>query len=279
MVRGRNPFLAHGHGLEGLGYAAIPLLSVPLSLVCSSMGVEPSQLFLFAVAPACIAAVILMAEPMMRERKRRRCEQSLMDSIFDVGSKMISGSNYENATLDSLSEREGCAELAGTLSKEYLLCRSDTLSAIESSIGRVSREIAMAFRNILVCSYKDSEDAGRLAVTLGRQFQNRNSTMRALELKLKSTTDMMLATAMFFAPLVLGMSVAMLEPLSAISGFSTVEGTSEILDAYLIELCLLISVLMSSLGTGESVRSMVWRFSVMCPVSLLVFAISSSLSI
>ena len=126
---------------------------------------------------------------------------------------------------------------------------------------------------------KDNDDAGKLAVTLGRQFQNRTMTKKDLDLKLKSTTDMMIGTAMFFAPMVLGMSVAMLEPLSGIAGFAPMQNTSMILNMYLIELSALISILISSLGNGEGIPQMIWRFCFICPISLLVFAICCSISL
>jgi hypothetical protein len=139
--------------------------------------------------------------------------------------------------------------------------------------------MSLALRNICLCSENDSDDAGRLAVTLGKQFQNRNITRKSLEHRLKSTTDMMGGTAMVFAPLVLGMSVSMLEPLSKLSGYVAMEGTTLILGTYLIELSALISILISSLGDGDSISKMVWRFCIMCPIALMVFWVSCSLSL
>ena len=55
--------------------------------------------------------------------------------------------------------------------------------------------------------------------------------------------DMMTGTALLFAPLVLGMSVAMLGPLSEIAGYQDVGDTGAVLSAYLVELCGLIAVL------------------------------------
>ena len=277
-LRNRNPFLTRNADLGELRYALPILLAVPMAFAYSSMTDDRDGIFVFSLAPACIAAVILMADVVRRERKRHICEQSLMDSVFDLGNRMLSGTNFETATADAMSGRKGSAELSDSFRRECVLCRGDIYSAISRSVDPVSGEMSLALRNICLCSENDSDDAGRLAVTLGKQFQNRNVTRRSLEYRLKSTTDMMMGTAMVFAPLVLGMSVSMLEPLSKISGYVSLEGTSTILGTYLIELSALISVLVSSLGDGEGISRMIWRFCLMCPISLIVFAVSCNIS-
>lgn len=278
-MRGRNPFLGEDESLLDLRYAAPLILSIPLAIVYLIIGTDSDWIFLFSLAPACVAAIILMSDAMYRETRRRKCELSLMDTIFDVGNRMLSGNNFEKAGVDSMRSRSLLSDISDRLSREYTLCRGDVRTAICSVIGPISSEMSIALQNIQICSEKSNDDAGKLAVTIGKQFQNRTSTQRDLEMKLKSTTDMMMGTAMFFAPMVLGMSVSMLEPLSGISGFVSPQGTEIILGTYLIELCALISLLVSSLGNGEGVARMIWRFCMMCPISLLVFAVCCSFSL
>ena len=159
-----------------------------------------------------------------------------------------------------------------------MLCRGDVPSAIEAAVSPVSDGMVHSLEDIQRCSERDSLDAGKLAVTLGRQFQNQDSAMKGLESKLKSMTDMMFGTATVFAPLVLGLSVSMLGPLSEMSGYSGMEGTSTILGAYLIELSLLIALLTSSLGSGNGFCNGLWKFCMMCPVALGVFALCCTVS-
>ena len=78
-----------------------------------------------------------------------------------------------------------------------------------------------------------------------------------------------------FAPLVLGMSVSMLGPLSELSGAGTSGDTGTVLSVYLVELCGLIAVLTSDLSGRHGAREVVWRFSTMVPVSLVVFTVCS----
>jgi hypothetical protein len=278
-LRNRNPFLTRNTSIGQIRYALPILLAIPMAAAYSLVTDDMEGLFVFSLAPACIAAVILMSDVIRNDRARRACEQSLMDSVFDIGNRMLSGTNFENAAAEAMSARKGSTELSETFRRECVLCRGDVYSAIYRSVDPVSTEMSLALRNICLCSENDSDDAGRLAVTLGKQFQNRNITRKSLEHRLKSTTDMMSGTAMVFAPLVLGMSVSMLGPLSKLSGYVAMEGTSLVLGVYLIELSALISILISSLGDGDDISKMIWRFCIMCPISLIVFAISCALSL
>ncbi|MBQ7979042.1 MAG: hypothetical protein IJ248_04760 [Candidatus Methanomethylophilaceae archaeon] len=278
-IRGRNPFLSDNSPLTGLRYALPILSAIPLAFVFMYTGTDPEWIFLFSLVPACVAAIILMGEAVHRDRRRSRCEMSLMDSIFDLGNRMLSETNFEKASVDSIAARDDSADVSKRLAREYALCRGDIRSAISSVIGPISSEMTVALQNIQMCSEKNNDDAGKLAVTLGKQFQNRNVTKRDLDMKLKSTTDMMVGTAMFFAPMVLGMSIAMLEPLSSMAGYVPMQNTSTILNIYLVELSAMISILVSSLGNEEGIPQMVWRFCLMCPISLLVFAICCSISL
>lgn len=276
QVRRDNPFVSSPEGKRNLRCAAPLLLSIPLALVFADIGGNDGEVFLYSLAPACVATLLLMSDIVHKEKGRRAHEQSLMDCIFDLGNRMISGSNFETASVDAMASRKECATVSESLSREYDLSRGDVGSAISRTVNPISEEMSLTLRNIHMCSTKDADDAGRLAITLGKQFQNRRETMKSLELKLKSATDMMVGTAMFFAPMVLGMSVSMLEPLSRIKGFVSMDGTSLILAVYLIELCALISLLVSSLRSREGLEDLVWRFCFMCPVSLLVFSVCCS---
>ena len=279
FLRNSNPFLSSTISKIDVRYFAIILLSAPLSIIHLYMGGELRWAFLFSLAPVCILVTLMMINDIHQENDRRKKEQSLMGSIFDIGNRMISGSNFETASVDAIGSNENCRRLSESLSHEYALCRGDIASAIRNAISATSSEMSLALHNIYICSNKDSDDAGRLAMTLGRQFQNRNITLSNLENKLKSTKDMMVGTAMIFAPLVLGMSVAMLEPLSKLGGNISLEGTSIVLGWYLIELSALIALLVSSLGIGDNTNRMLWRFCTMCPVSLMVFAICGSITL
>ena len=223
--------------------------------------------------------MILSFADRRKEQARRRAEDGLRDCVFEMGTAMLSGGIFENASVDAMGSRPECAEAASALGREMDICRGDVESAVEKALSPISEEVSRVLCDVRRCSMTDGEEAGRLASSVGRQFQNRADVMTGLELNLKSMTDMMTGTAMIFAPMVLGLSIALLGPLSEISGFQGMEGTGLITTAYLIELCAMVSLMSASLGTDSSLGGIVWRYSMMLPVSLAVFGLCSSISL
>jgi hypothetical protein len=278
-LRYTNPFLLAGLVARELRCAFPLLLSIPLAAAYLSMGGGADELVLFTLAPASVITLALMWKDVAEDRKRSKCEGGLRDCVFDMGSRMISGDNFESASSGAIAVRRECADAAAAYSRELSLCKGDAVKAVARSIKPISGDVAVAFADICRCSRRDVADAGRLAIALGRQFQNRSHAWRRLEMNLKSMTDMMLATAVFFAPMVLGMSVSMLAPLSQIEGFTGLDGTAAVLSVYLAELCATIAILMGSLGGGEGFRRMLWRFCLMCPIGQAVFCVCCGIAL
>lgn len=270
-IRSDNPFLESDRGVSGISSASPLLLSVPLYLLISAAGNTPEEAMLFAVVSSCAMCLILLVRGRRDETARIRSESGLRDSVFEMGNAMLRGDNFENVSVDVISGRIECSDVGLSLRRELDLCRGDVESAVRRVMEPVSAEVSRTLCYIHRCSLKDTEDAGRLAVAVGRQFQNGSNIRKELEIRLKSMTDMMSGTAVLFAPMVLGMSISMLEPLSEISGYSGLDGTGTMLSVYILELCALISILTSSLGGRGSVREMVWKFCLMSPIALLVF--------
>lgn len=275
-IRRTNPFLPQDPSKEGLLSASPLLLAIPLALFQLSQGRPFEEVVLLSVGPASVVASILMVGGHLSERRREACEQGLRDSVFELGNRMITGDSFEKVCPEVIGGRPECADVRLALERELGLCRGDVGSAVDRSIGSVSQDVSRAYRDILRCSEGDTVDAGRLAIAVGRQFQNSATVRKGLELRLRSMTDMMMGTAVLFAPMVLGMSVSMLEPLSGISGFQPMDDSGAVLSVYLVELCALISMLTCNIGGGGSLRSCLWRFCLMVPAALVVFRVCSS---
>lgn len=278
-IRSGNPFLRQDGTREGLLCGLPLLMAVPLYAVMSALGREPEEALLLSVAPSAVCCLILLFEGRRRDAADRRAEEGIRDCVFELGNALLGGDNFERVVVSTISSRPECAGIGTSLSRELDLCRGDVCAAIGNAVAPVSREASRTLCDIQRCSVKDTEDAGRLAIAVGRQFQNESNIRKELDLRLKSMTDMMLGTATVFAPMVLGLSVSMLGPLSEISGYVGMEGTEAVLAVYLVELCALIAVLTSSLGDGEGVRGMIWRFCLMVPVALAVFRLCTWISL
>lgn len=278
-IRTSNPFLSASPGLEGLACGLPLILAVPLYFVMSSLGRGPEEALLYSVAPCAVGCVMLLYDGRRRDAARRRSENGLRDCVFELGNSLLGGENFEKVAVETISARPECRDVGTALSRELDLCRGDVGSAISRAVSPVSQEVSRTLCDIHRCSAKDTEDAGRLAIAVGRQFQNSGNVRKELDLRLKGMTDMMVGTAMLFAPMVLGMSVSMLGPLSEVSGYAGMEGTEAALAVYLVELCALIAILTSSLGGGDGARGVLWRFCTMVPVALVVFMVCTGISL
>ncbi len=278
-IRRSNPFASELDVSDIPKNSLLLLTAVPIALFSAMAGLDTYRAVMSAMVIACLLCSISMAKDIVGERKRMSCVQGLRDAVFEIGNRMAGGCTFEKACLESISSRPECADAAVSLERELDLCRGDVDRALELSIGEYSDEVLRAYIDIRRCSEDSTEDAGRLAITLGRQFHNIDAVETGLGTKLKGMTDTMAGTAMLFAPLVLGMSVSMLEPLSELSGYQPIGDSCLILTFYLIELCALISLLTSCLKADGGVGKMLRMFCLMTPLALIVFRLCCSIGI
>ncbi|MGI6009263.1 MAG: hypothetical protein ACOX8X_03960 [Methanomethylophilus sp.] len=277
-IKHRNPFLPPDQKRADLK-VFLPLLSVPLLfLLLSYAGISAdiAGCIACAIGGAISYACVLPAH--MRETARKRCAAGLEDAVFDAGNRLISGEGFEDAVLGALNAREQCREAAESLRREWAICRGDTEGAIMRALSPISLTAAEAFRSICRAASKDLRDAGRLAVSIGRQMKDQRSVRNSIRSDLRSITDTMSATAAFFAPMVLGLSVAMLAPVSFLSG-ADFSGTSSVLVLYLAELCVLIAALNSFLEGDSRPETVARRISMFLPISAIVFLLSMSVQL
>lgn len=268
-LKEKNPFY---HAGDRDWKSAVPLAIVfPIGIL---MWMLTEDFVMSAVFSSMVAGAVAFAflHPLhSAEKKRLENEKLLKDSVFDLGNRMISGDNFENAVYGALGIRKETASVAEVFRRESVLCRGDIRSAIMLSIGKVSSYVAEIYCDVLAASGKNLGDAGRLAISMGRQIQDQETVTKGINNKLKSMLDMMTATAAVFAPLVLGLCVSMLEPLTSISDSIDLSGTAVIITVYLAELCAMMALLTSALSGKNGVREGVYRFSMMLPVSMAVF--------
>lgn len=268
-LKEKNPFFEKG---DRDWKSAVPLaLAFPLGILIWKTTEDFVTAAVFSSAIAGAAAFAFLYPAHTAEKKRLETEKLLKDSVFDLGNRMISGDNFENAVYGALNVRKETAGIAESFRRESVLCRGDVRSAIMLSVGTVSPQVAEIYCDVLAASGKDLRDAGRLAISMGRQIQDQETVTKGINNKLKSVLDMMTATAAVFAPLVLGLCISMLEPLRTISDSVYLGGTAIIVTVYLAELCAMMALLTSALAGKNGVRESVYRFSMMLPVSMIVF--------
>jgi len=212
-------------------------------------------------------------------RKKAKAESALGDVLFDLGNRLLGGENYEKALVSSLRERNECKDLAATLEGSIAVSRGDTEQAVRTTFSKYSEKMADMYCDVHTASLNDLRDAGRLAVSMGHQLQDQNAAVSGIRNKLRSMQDMMTGTSAVFAPLILGISISMLAPLMNLAGSNGMGFTSPILMVYLIELAALISVLTTQLRCRGGLLTTLYTFSMLMPIALIVFIITSNLSL
>lgn len=278
-IKEKNPFLRQTPMMRDVKYA-LPLFAiVPMAL---AIFVATEDITIALVVAGVISGSIslfLVASSVRSEKAREKQEMMLQDSVFELGNRLISGENFETAIVDAIAVRKECSDIAERVARELKMCRGDVCSAINAAIGGISEHISEVFCDIYRCSLKDIRDAGRLAVSIGRQLQDQDTVRKGIRNKLKSMTDMMTGTAAVFAPLVLGMSVTMLEPISKVMEGMDLGQTTAILSIYLVELCVLISILTTYLNGRMDMREIVYKVGIMLPISMIMFTMCSAIGL
>jgi len=253
--------------------AAVPIFV--LSYVLSDR-LETSLIVSAAIAGA---AVFVSLRPVISaDRERSRTADGMCDSLFSLGGYLGSGQSFATDVVRRLRERKDTQRPASAMNGLMMISRGDTLSVIGEVLPKYSNEAADMYSKVCSASQKNVRDAGKLAVSLGYQMQDRVSVKRGIDSKLKSMKDMMTWTAALFAPIVMGLSIVLLKPLSSVTG-SSPDGVAAILCVYLLELTFLISMLTTYLGNRKSAAHIFCTFGMIMPVAMIVFAAVSGISI
>lgn len=278
-IRGKNPLMTASGNTDGIWKVSPMFMSIPLYTFLLQYGLEEVRCVALALAIPSLVTFALVSPDVRREKDRAKKENAIKDALFDLGNRMVTGENFEHALVGALSVRKECRGIAESLSREYEICRGDLETAIDMCFSCVSASIAGYVKDICRASCRDLRDAGRLAIALAHQLQDQDSVRKGIENKLRNMTDMMNGTAMVFAPLILGLSIMMIGPLSAVSGSSDITHTFSIVSVYLVELALLISMFGSMLASRFSFTDVIYRFSLTVPCAMAILSVCASITI
>jgi hypothetical protein len=253
--------------------------SLPLFIISYLLTEEMFRSLMISMIAAGTLTFAATFKAVSDERMIRKTETSLHYVFFELGNRLLSGKNFEGSLIDALDTRKECIHLSGKFRRCVSLFRGDIIKSLNIILTGYSKEIIDGYVSVYESSCRDTRDSGRLSVSIGHQMQDRMQVKRNIRNKLKSITDMMTGTSVFFAPLIMGMSIVLLKPMSSISGMVMDSDVMIILAVYLIELALLLSVLTSYLGNNGDPNSIANRFSIMMSVGLAVFALFAGLNV
>ena len=278
-LRGKNPFFKVDYSAQDLRYLLPLAAAIPLYLLCGRFGLNGEMSVSAAFIAAGLLTFAVICPSIIREKERSKTEEALKDALFELGNRMSMGDNFENAVKKALSSRKDCEMLAQRMERELVLCRGDIESAIIEVMGAISEQMTGHYCDIYRASLRDNRNAGKLATSIAHQIQDQNAVRKDIENKLKSTMDMMTGTSAVFAPIILGMSIVMLGPISEITGQVFFDDIGQTLSVYLVELAALISLMSSNLMCRGRMIDVMARFCLMMPVALIVFLAFSSFSL
>lgn len=278
-MMGKNPFLEKTKDPKVLLYLLPLALIIPLYSVLIGRGFsDQDSAFISAAICGCLCTFIMVPK-MIRESRRGKEEGILKDAMFELGNRLSMGENFDTALISALNAGKYSSDIGERMSREISICRGDLQKAISYVMTPVSADVAKQYADIQKASGKDGRYAGKLALSLAHQMQQQDSVRTEISNRLKNMLDMMTGTAMFFAPLILGLSIVMLKPLSKIADMTAFADIPSVLIVYLIELTALISILSSCLLSKGRLFDVQKRFCMMMPISLSVFMVTMRLSI
>ena len=278
-VIGSNPFLEGENGLKGIPYVIPLFFSVPAFFASYSVFQDIPISILIAGFTAGIIGFVTVYPKANAEKNRIKTEEALDHMLFEIGNRLVAGDNFEIAMTESLQNCKDKKRLGNIFERTLMLSKGDMHGSILLTLTPYSKRCADMYIRVYEASLGDPREAGRLAISLGHQVQDQMSVKKAITGKLKSMMDMMNGTSMVFAPLIMGLSIVLLKPLSSVSGAAIDGNVPIILMVYLIELAFLISVLTAYLGNRGGVVNIIYRFSMMLPIALGVFTAFSLVNI
>ena len=278
-VRGKNPFFRPEMKAEDVKYLAPFIIVIPVYYVLSGSGLDQGNALALSLIAAGIITYAALLPSIAAEKRRTAGENALKDALFELGNRLSMGENFDTAVRKALSSGKDANEIYVALDRELVLCRGDVVSAIRKFLGPISKIMSDYYCDVYRASLRDSRVAGKLASGIAHQLQDQATVMKDIENKLKSMLDMMTGTSALFAPIILGMSVVMLGPITEITGQVFFEDIGLVLIAYLAELAAMISILSSNLMCRGNASDIMGRFCIMMPLALTVFLGCTMISI
>ncbi len=221
-----------------------------------------------------------------RLRELEGLENQMPDMLFQIGSRMAEGLAIERA-LEEVGQ-----SMDGTQAGDFLLGLVNGLGRsgrgleeyLFSDDGGImpphpSRKLKATMRLMVEASKKNPETAGKLLMSMSNHMRELSKTDRELKVKMRATIDSMRNTALFFAPVIMGVTVGLYHLLN--STFEEMQGQEgmpdflfvSVMGTYLLLTVAIIIVFCSGIEKGRSRWREDLAFSL--PVSAMIFSISS----
>ena len=286
--------LASGVGLAAL---ALPQLTGTPGGAASFLGFVP---LLWAVAiPAGIYLTFTSRESMNELARMRKLEEEFPDALFQLGSRIGEGMPVE-AALAKASETMKGTEVAALFERIAFALRLTRSTLDDVLFGKngilahhPSRTVTASMKMVVEMVKKDSTAAGQAVVGISHYLKDLRKLDSDIRLQLGSVMDTMRTTAMFFAPMVMGVTAALFTVLSTVTQGIDLGGAGQlglsvavkesvpapiftlIIGVYLLLTVGIIMFFTSGIRNGPDVVQRRYEIGTALPVAMAVFSLAT----
>jgi len=214
----------------------------------------------------------------------KRSEKEFANALYQIGNRMLTGASFEAAFEEAANSMDGShfSRYAKKVVHLSRISREDITGLVGRSdlIGVESTVLEAAMNSVADSAKRDSQAAGKVALNLAQSMNDLRRGEARIEERLRGVIDMMRSTAVFFAPIVLGITSSLFGVIGAQTGQSlgSMEGIALIVGVYLMELGFIVTYFTTFLMGEGGWRNVAFQFSTRAPLALLIFVLTSLLS-
>jgi len=214
----------------------------------------------------------------------KRSEKEFANALYQIGNRMLTGASFEAAFEEAANSMDGShfSRYAKKVVHLSRISREDITGLVGRSdlIGVESTVLEAAMNSVADSAKRDSQAAGKVALNLAQSMNDLRRGEARIEERLRGVIDMMRSTAVFFAPIVLGITSSLFGVMGAQTGQSlgSMEGIALIVGVYLMELGFIVTYFTTFLMGEGGWRNVAFQFSTRAPLALLIFVLTSLLS-
>ena len=285
-VLSRNPIISmpalelrpERHGLI-LMAAWLALLFAMMLLDLQS---RSPYLFLLAIClPPCLYLARHHRKAHQRDLESKGYEADFVTGLYQIGNRMSTGAGLERSLREAASSSQGDA-FSAWADRSLMRARIGKKGLHELLMSNPELEerfpmIAGAYSTVAKCALRDPVSAGRVAVGLAKNLSDVRAQEVRIEERLRGVVDMMRATSLVFAPIVLGVTGGLFSITGSFNpqGQSSVEQVTLLTGIYVLELALVVSYFTTFLMGARKWAELGYQFGVRAPVAVLIFTLVS----
>ncbi|MDP6155299.1 MAG: hypothetical protein QGH39_11735 [Candidatus Thermoplasmatota archaeon] len=272
---------------------------VTLGVILLDKSIFASLLFVWAVGlPISIYGYFTNREAKGKARAVRRMEDEYPEALFQLGNRIAEGKPLETALEKTAITMKNTliSKLFGKISYKLQVTRSSLKKVLYGPEGLLARSPARTVKNtmhtVVEASSKDPKTAGKTIMLISNYLSELKKVEKELRGRLEEVTGMMTQTAIFIAPLVMGVTVILYQLLAVnlqtydipeemnveLFGFGqdTISPTvlAVSIGIYLIQLMLVVGYFVSRIDFGKDMIELKNNISIFLLIGLTCYSLA-----